>query len=577
MRLWLAQRFHSGRKTEGSSAAPGHISGKAMSIESLEHRVRNRVRMLLRHTWLVTILGTIILGGGIWWAVYLTTAPTIMRIAAGPSDSANMKLVQVLTQKFADEHDKIRLQLVSTNGPEQSADAMTRDAADLAILPSTIGNSPAWPVVAIIRQNVMALIVPPPPPSITAKKETSPPAPPVKKEASAPEKKEKTAKAGKSAKGSSGAKAAKAAKADKPDKAASNDKNAKTAKNDDADAGDDSSDTADAGKSEASNKLEKVPQLVGHRVGVVTGNVASKELLDVVLNHYGVPRDKVQISLIDPKDLAAAIKANQVDAIFVAGAATGRAITDAVAAASLNGEAPSFIAIDQAEGIATRNPAFASVDIDAGTFGGTPPSPDDSLKSLSFAEYLVARKSFDHDSIATLAKLIYSSRLALAAAMPGEIKIEAPKTEKDASVLVHPGALAYLGDDQKSFFDKYGDDIFYGLLVFPIFGSAIAAVAGYFRSGGRTRRLRLLQRLIDLVRKANAAPSLQALDQMQSDVDNLVIAIIHQSEHDEYDEAAQASFSLALDQARFAIAARRTALLNAAAADSKADAKAAAA
>jgi hypothetical protein len=60
---------------------------------------------------------------------------------------------------------------------------------------------------------------------------------------------------------------------------------------------------------------------------------------------------------------------------------------------------------------------------------------------LSFAQYLVARKS---DSvIATLAKTIYSSRLALAAAAPGEIKIEAPSTDKDADAVVHPGALAY--------------------------------------------------------------------------------------------------------------------------------------
>ena len=39
---------------------------------------------------------------------------------------------------------------------------MNNGNADLAILPSTIGNSPDWPVVAILRQNVMALIVPAP-------------------------------------------------------------------------------------------------------------------------------------------------------------------------------------------------------------------------------------------------------------------------------------------------------------------------------------------------------------------------------------------------------------------------------
>lgn len=569
MKLWLVRRFGWKNKAAATSAAPAHASGRPMSMESLEHIVRNRVRMFLRHTWLVSILGSLVLGGGLWTAFYFMTAPTVMRIAAGPSGSANVELVQVLTQKLAGERDKVRLHLVATGGPKESAEALRDDKADLAILPSTVGNSPDWPVVAIMRQNVMALIVPAPPVS-PAKKEASAPE---KKEVSAPEKKEKAGKGAKAAKST----AAKTAKHGKSAKSAKSDKSTKTAKSEDANADDDSSNDTDTADANAANKLDKVAKLIGHRIGIVTGSVATRDLLNIVLNHYGVAAGQVQVSLIDPKDLAAAVKADRVDAIFVAGSATGQAISDAVAATSQNGQAPSFIAIDQADGIAKRIPAFDSADIDAGTFGGNPPSPDDSLKSLSFPEYLVARKSFSHEAIGTLAKLIYSSRLALAAGMPGEIKIEAPSTDKDAAVLVHPGALAYLNDDQKSFFDKYGDDIFYGLLIFPIFGSAIAGMASYFHNNGRTRRLRLLQRLLDLVRKAHAAPSLEVLDQMQVDLDHLVVAIIHQTEREEYDQAVQMSFSLAIDQVRFAIAGRRAILVEHGGSESKTGAKAAAA
>ncbi len=121
-----------------------------------------------------------------------------------------------------------------------------------------------------------------------------------------------------------------------------------------------------------------------------------------MLSHYGVPLAKVTMSEIDPNNVAAAVKNNQVDALFVAGSATGTAISSVVTAATQNGVAPNFIEIDQADGIAKRNPAFDSVDIDAGTFGGTPPSPSDSLKSLSFGEYLVARRSVSSSVIATL-------------------------------------------------------------------------------------------------------------------------------------------------------------------------------
>ena len=512
MKLWLWRRFGRNKESEPSSAAPAHALTAAMSLEALGHTVRNRIRAFLRHTRTVTILGMIILGGLIWAALHVTLSPTQMRVAAGPPGSADVKFVEMLSHKFAVEHDRVQLHLVATDGPKASAAAVANGEADLAVLPSTLGDSPDWPVVAILRQNVMALIAPTQPPPAPPKKEAA--LPPAPKEASAPESKEKAAKPEKGTDKTKGATAdkGKGARNEKNDRSDQADKtarvavksadkaagkNADKATDKDADNSGDADNKADKADADA-NKLDSVSKLAGHRIGVVTGNAATPEVLDVVLSHYGVPLNQVQVSLIDPSHIAEAVKALQVDVLFVAGAETGQAINDVVAAATVNGQAPSFIPIDQAEGMAKRNNAFQSVDIEAGTFGGNPTAPPDGLKSLSFPEYLVAKKSFHHDAIGTLAKLIFTSRLALAAAMPGEIKIRAPATEKDANVVVHPGALAYLNDDQKSFFDKYGDDIFYGLLIFPIFGSAIAGVASYFRSSGRPRRLRLLQRLLDL-------------------------------------------------------------------------------
>jgi len=356
----------------------------------------------------------------------------------------------------------------------------------------------------------------------------------------APAKSEKPAKSAKSGKG------AKAAK-----------QSAKAAAKDDSD--DDSSDD-DSSSDSDKTKFGKVTDLTGKRVGIVTGNEATAGLLELVLSHYGVPLAKVTVSQIAPDNLADAIKNNKVDALFVAGAATGQAISSVVAAATQDGKPPGFIEIDQAEAIAKRSPAFDFVDIDAGTFGGIPPTPDDSLKSLSFAEFLVARKSYSDSVISNLSRVIYTSRQALASAMPGDIKIAAPATDKDGDVMVHPGTLAYLSDTQQSFFDKYGDDIFYGMLIFPVFGSAIAGVASYLRSDSRTQRLRLLQRALDLVRKAHAAQTFEMIESLQVEADDLVVDIIHQSEREEFDETVRMSFAFALDQLRFAIAARRAAI-----------------
>src|SRR5215471_3443518 len=524
----MAMRFRLFRhaRTANEDVLPGRALVRTMSYESLEHAVRSRVRMFLRHTWLVTILGTLLLGAAVWAAIHFTMARDYMRIAAGPLD---VSFVHALSNQLAADHRYLHLQIVPTTSPQATAEAMSKGEADLAILPSQLDNARDWPVVTILRQNVMALIVPAA--GATKVEESAATKPAKKTSAKGGESKggeSKSAKAGgKNAKGGKGTKSAKA----------------------------DASDDSDS-------KFGKVTDLSGKRVGVVSGNEATTGLLELVLSHYGVPRDKVTISSIDPRDIPTAIRNHQVDVLFVAGAATSPAISSVIAAATANGAAPNFIEIDQADGIAKRNPAFDSIDIDAGTFGGTPPTPDDSLKTLSFAQYLVARKSDSDSVIATLAKTIYSSRQALAAAVPGEIKIEAPSTDKDADVVVHPGALVYLNDSQQSFFDKYGDEIFYGMLIFPVFGSALAGMASYLRRDTRTRRLRLLQRVLDFVRKAHAAQNLEALEQLQVEADNLVIAIVHQGEREEFDETVRMSFAFALDQLRFAIAARRTAILD---------------
>ena len=325
MRLWLSRR--SGRLDATDLA--GHSSGRSMSIGSLEHLMRNRFRMFLRHTWLVTILGTIGFGGVVWAAFYYSTKNTVMRIATGPNGA---KIVQALASTLAKSHDRLQLQVVTTDSANASAQALSDGSADLAIIPTTVGKSPDWPVVAILRQNVIALIVPAPAPAATPAPATAAPAP---------------AKKGASPKATKTAKPAKPAKATKT---------AKTAKDKDTDSDDDNSDD-DSTKDKDSNKL-KVTQLAGKRIGIVTGNEATADLLDVVLKHYGVPLDKVQVSQIDPANLADAVHKNSVDVIFVAGPAIGQAIGDAVKAATQNGVAPTFVEIDQADGIAKRNIAF---------------------------------------------------------------------------------------------------------------------------------------------------------------------------------------------------------------------------
>ena len=324
MKLWLSQRFGRAKPGEASSAASGQTLGKAMGIESLEHIVRNRVRMFLRNTWLVAILGTLLIGAGICGAIYISTAPTDMRIAAGPAGSTDVKFVQLLAERFASERDKIRLHLVTTDGPKESAEALANGSADLAILPSTTGNSLVWPVVAIVRQNVMALIVPASPPSVPAKKEATPP--PKKEETAGTEKEQKAGKdAKKAAVAAKGT--AKGAKNDKNDKSGKGAKNAKVAKK-----GDTDEDDRRRRRQQQGHRHRRCGQRQQAGQGHETRRASRRHrhrqrgddgLAGRVLNHYGVPRGQVQVSLSIRKTLPTPSKPIQVDVLFVAGPSTG--------------------------------------------------------------------------------------------------------------------------------------------------------------------------------------------------------------------------------------------------------------
>jgi TRAP-type uncharacterized transport system substrate-binding protein len=70
-----------------------------------------------------------------------------------------------------------------------------------------------------------------------------------------------------------------------------------------------------------------------------------------------------------------------------------------------NKKGPTFIEVDQADAIAKRVPAYASAEIDAGIFGGSPKIPAEKVTSLSFPQYLVARKTLSEATIESFSKL----------------------------------------------------------------------------------------------------------------------------------------------------------------------------
>ena len=110
--------------------------------------------------------GLLILAAGIFLfgiaagALYLFLKPTTLRIAVGPPNSDDQKLVQTLAQIFARDRSSIRLTPITTEGSVESIALLVAGKAELAVARGDLGVPPAAESVIILRKNVVVLWTP---------------------------------------------------------------------------------------------------------------------------------------------------------------------------------------------------------------------------------------------------------------------------------------------------------------------------------------------------------------------------------------------------------------------------------
>ena len=116
-------------------------------------------RSAKRKLMLITLAGTLALVGAVSGAYYFSMRPVTLRIAVGPPNSDDLKVVQTLAQSFA--HSRVRLRPVQTDGAIPSAGALAGGKADLAIIRGDLEVPKNAQAVATLRKNVAVLWVPP--------------------------------------------------------------------------------------------------------------------------------------------------------------------------------------------------------------------------------------------------------------------------------------------------------------------------------------------------------------------------------------------------------------------------------
>jgi TRAP transporter TAXI family solute receptor len=118
-------------------------------------------RSAKRKAMLVTVAGLLALFGALAGIYYFSMRPVTLRIAVGPANSDDLKVVQALTQAFTQARSHVRLRPMQTDGALASAQALAEGKADLAIIRGDLDVPKNAQAVATLRKNVAVLWVPP--------------------------------------------------------------------------------------------------------------------------------------------------------------------------------------------------------------------------------------------------------------------------------------------------------------------------------------------------------------------------------------------------------------------------------
>lgn len=313
-----------------------------------------------------------------------------------------------------------------------------------------------------------------------------------------------------------------------------------------------------AGKKGAVKKIE---QLAGKRIGVIGRTQANVNLLKVILTQSGVDPNKVQIVQFTTTGFADAVKNEKLDAFLAVGPLNSKITADAIAATTRGGKEATFLSLDTADAIAQRYPAYESGEIPAGSFGAKPARPDDKIDTITFAHHIVARKSLSETTAGILARQLFSVRQSIQNEFPQTAKLETPDTDKDAAIPAHPGAAAYVDGEEKSFLDRYSDYIWGSLMALSALGSAGAWFASYLRKDERVTNSSLRERLLEMLSAARKSASIDELDGMQAEADEIMRETLHCFEDGAIEEGSLTAFSIALEQFHNAVADRKAFLL----------------
>src|SRR5215212_3366738 len=315
--------------------------------------------------------------------------------------------------------------------------------------------------------------------------------------------------------------------------------------------------TSKGTKGSKAAKIKDLAGLAGHKVAIIGRTQANVKLLQIILTESGIAPEKVTTVQFGTGEIADMARDQTVDAFMAVGPLDSKITAEAITATARSRGEPKFLGIDVADALVQKHPLYEAAEIPGSTFSSSPARPDDKVETVSLYHLIVARKSASEETIGAFTRQLFADRQALLKEVPGVATIEKPDTDKDAAIPAHRGAAAYIDGTERTFLERYSDYMWGALLLLSGLGSAGAWLRSYFKRDEKANNSSLRDRLRAMIPQARQSTSLEELDRMQAEVDEILDDTLVCYDDGAIDEGDLAAFGLLLEQFHRAVADRK--------------------
>lgn len=260
--------------------------------------------------------------------------------------------------------------------------------------------------------------------------------------------------------------------------------------------------------------IKSVDELKGKTVGIVGGEI-NRNLAQAIDKAYDLTAGKTRFVDVAYTDAPKVVQSKQVQALLFVVPVTEKYLGMVRDLFPRSGK-QSFhlLAIESAGAIASIHNSYESYEVPKGAIRGSPAVPDEDMTTVRVPFHLVANRKIEDDRITELAKAVMDVKRDLVGDFPLLAQFAGPSTERDAPIPIHPGAKTFFEGEEKTFLERHGDLLFYGMMVL---GSLTSVVAGAWKFMGfgapPVQPQSIFHDLLARVRSAKTEDDLQNIEQ----------------------------------------------------------------